>query len=81
MLSNQWWLAVQGIIQNYSGAIALLGMLMMWHHSCDRHWWCWRGGKFNVHGTSWRVCSNHHTNKDHVHMQHRHDVKHPERVV
>ena len=79
LLTNIYWLAAQGVIQNTSGALMLWGGLMMWHHSCDRHLWCWRPGKFPVKGTSWKVCSNHHTYEHHADMQHRHKSKHKER--
>jgi hypothetical protein len=34
---------------------------LLWrHHTCHRHWWCWRHPLFALHGSPYLVCANHH---------------------
>lgn len=79
LLTNQYWLAVQGIFQNYGGLLSIGAVIAYWHASCDAHTWCWRPGKHTVDGTSWKVCSNHHTKAHHERLHILHRDKHPDR--
>ncbi len=66
LLTNSYWLATQGIIQNSTIVLWAVAIAGYWvHRSCKAHRWCWRPGDHKVAGTTVSVCSRHHTLEHH----------------
>ena len=79
LLTNQYWIAAQGIIQNSTVIFWAIALISIYHVSCDAHIWCWRPGRIKVEGTSWLTCSNHSHPSTHHRLKLAHHEKHPRR--
>lgn len=82
-MSAQFWTWFgdgANIIQWLSFPGMVIAAAAYWHASCDQAWWCWRPGRVDVEGTTWRVCANHSTPHHHALLQRLHRHKHTERT-
>ena len=75
-----FWGYYSNVFGVIGGAITLLAIAWGWWHLRCRVVRCLRPGKHAVAGTTWKVCSNHHTLAHHRRLYRRHQQHHPERL-
>jgi hypothetical protein len=83
---EHWWAGSPGTaFSDFAGLAGLLltgaALLWAWWHTRCRVLWCYRPGHHPVKGTTWKVCSNHHTIEHHRELHRRHTARHPRRLA
>ncbi len=83
---EQWWAGSPGTaFSDFSGLAGLLltagAIVWAWWHTRCRVLWCPRPGRHPVHGTTWKVCPNHHTLRHHTALYESHTRRHPDRLA
>jgi ABC-type nickel/cobalt efflux system permease component RcnA len=67
-------------LSDLASILAITAMIWAWWHTRCRVAWCCRPAKHPVSGTTWKVCSNHHTHQHHKHLAALHKTRHPDRL-
>jgi hypothetical protein len=65
LLSNEFWLATQGLVQNSTIVFWALAIVGYYKLTCKARPFCFRHAEHPVEGTAVKVCTHHHTLHDH----------------